>query len=76
MPHENDIDILNLVAMSQGYSGAEVVSACMEAAILAINEKSEKVGNHHFYSAMANIKPQITQSMLDYYLRMSKQFYT
>lgn len=76
MPHEDDIDVLHLVKMSHGYSGAEVVSACMEAAILAINERSEKVGSHHFHTAMTNIKPQITQTMLDYYLRMSKQFYT
>lgn len=76
MPHENDINILDLVRMSNGYSGAEVVSACMEAAVLAINEKCEKVGYHHFHEAMSNIKPQITQNMLDYYDRMSRQFYT
>ena len=76
MPHSSDINISNLIVMSEGYSGAEVVSACMEAAILAINEKSETVENHHFHSAMMNIKPQITQTMLDYYSRMSKQFYT
>jgi transitional endoplasmic reticulum ATPase len=76
MPLADDIDVPVLVTLSDGFSGAEVVSACTEAAILAISERVDQVEQRHVSSVMRETKPQITRGMLEYYSRVTEQFYS
>jgi AAA family ATPase len=76
MPLAEDLYVPDLVALSDGFSGAEVVSACTEAAILAISERADRVEQRHIRSVMTETKPQITAGMLEYYSRIAQQFYS
>lgn len=76
MPLHENINIQELITLSHGYSGAEVVSSCTEAAILAIEENSSLLEQRHLISVMRNLKPQITPAMLEYYERIAQQFYS
>lgn len=59
--------ILELVEMSEGYSGAEVVAMATEAAMLALDADKEVVTMDDLRRATRQIKPQITQEMLAFY---------
>lgn len=63
---------------SSGYSGAEIVSVCREAALYAIEEidmKAQKVDKneeptiqmHHVIRSLHKTKRQITTEMLEFY---------
>ena len=58
MPCAADIDINRLAHLSEGFSGAEVVSICTEAAVLAVHEGCEVVEQTHLEAACADVKPQ------------------
>jgi SpoVK/Ycf46/Vps4 family AAA+-type ATPase len=73
---EDPVDLQELVTLSQGFSGAEVVSSCTEAAILAIGQQCDSVQQRHLRSVMKDTKPQISEAMLDYYSRITQQFYS
>jgi AAA family ATPase len=70
------IDMEELLDKSEGFSGAEVVSICNEAAIYAIDEGAEFVTHQHLVSAVEELKPQITPTMLSFYNDMAKRFVT
>ncbi len=59
--------LLEIVKTTEGYSGAELVSLCEEAAILAIEDGRETLAKEHLLSAQANITPQITPQMKAFY---------
>jgi len=61
--------------ISKGFSGAELIAICRDAALLAIEEDDEEQNNcpelmihmRHLTKALANTPRQVTQSMLDFY---------
>lgn len=67
--------ISKLSVESHGFSGAEIVSICREAALYAIEEidKMNHQGNEpmikmkHIEQSIRNTKRQITPQMLDFY---------
>ncbi|KAJ1344874.1 hypothetical protein BSLG_000389 [Batrachochytrium salamandrivorans] len=66
----SDDVVLNVLAeMTDGFSGAEVVSACQEAAMQAMEEDLDAicVSQCHFVNAIESITPRITQQMLKFY---------
>ena len=67
MPLEADVSLDELVDSSAGFSGAEVVAVCTEAAMLAIDERREFLSHRHLMTALAKIQPQITADMLAFY---------
>lgn len=67
MPCAADIDINRLAHLSEGFSGAEVVSICTEAAVLAVHEGCEVVEQTHLEAACADVKPQITKDVIAFY---------
>ena len=67
MPLLGDFDYDILVNLTAGFSGAEIVGACAEAAMLAIEAKEEHLRFEHISSAVKCVKPQITQEMLEFY---------
>ena len=54
---------------TRGYSGAEVVAICREAALAALEEDYDvtAVMWRHFERALTRVKPQTTQKMIDFY---------
>lgn len=56
------------------YIGAEIVSACQEATMLAVEDESEGLTASYLQSSIASIEPQITDNMILYYDSMIKLF--
>lgn len=69
MSVDKDISIDLLVKMTEGYSGAECVQLCQEAAICALDEdiSAEYIKMKHFEQGYSSIKRQIIPEMLEYY---------
>jgi AAA family ATPase len=65
-----------LLNKTEGFSGAEVVSICNEAAIFAIDEDGDFVTQAHLVKAAEELKPQITQKMLNFYKEIAVKFIT
>jgi AAA family ATPase len=65
----SDDGISQLVGLSDGYSGAEVVALASEAAMLALDADRDEVLMSDLTEAGSGISPQITASMLDFYAR-------
>lgn len=68
-----DVSVNDLAELTEGCSGAEVVSLCQEAGLLAMNEDIEidSIMHHHFMSALSKLKRGITKEMIDYYKSFS-----
>ncbi|GFR59510.1 spermatogenesis-associated protein 5-like [Elysia marginata] len=58
-----------LVEATEGYSGAEVVQVCQEAAMYALRQdlQATTVEQHHFEAALQKVTPQINQELLGVY---------
>ena len=67
MPLQGDIDYKLLVSKTNGFSGAEMVAICTDAALVAIDEEKMFITQDHVLEAISKIKPQITREMLDFY---------
>ncbi|ORY45099.1 AAA-domain-containing protein [Rhizoclosmatium globosum] len=70
-----DVDCSELARLTEGYSGAEVVSVCQEAAMYAMEEdvNIEAVSRRHFVDAIGGVTPRITKEMIDFYDRFRQQ---
>ncbi len=72
--HE-DVDVSKIASddISHGYTGAEIVSICRDAALLAIGEMDDgnleqpQIRNCHLLEAIKNLKPRTTSEMLHFY---------
>ncbi|RLI87311.1 MAG: AAA family ATPase [Archaeoglobales archaeon] len=75
MPLSNDVDLVELAELTDGYVGADIEAVCREAVMLALREnlESEKVEMRHFLEALKKIKPSITESMLSFYERFEEK---
>ncbi|GLV33580.1 uncharacterized protein CBL_20289, partial [Carabus blaptoides fortunei] len=64
-----DVDVVELVSLSKGYSGAEVQAVCHEAAMKALEEDIEasSVTTEHFAKAFHIITPRTPPSLLKIY---------
>ncbi|KAJ1406879.1 P-loop containing nucleoside triphosphate hydrolase protein [Ochromonadaceae sp. CCMP2298] len=60
-------DDAHLASLTVGFSGAECVAVCAEAAMLAIEEQQEFLSYRHFAAAIRATQPQITPAMLRFY---------
>ncbi|SNX86111.1 related to AFG2 - ATPase of the CDC48/PAS1/SEC18 (AAA) family [Melanopsichium pennsylvanicum] len=63
------VDLNKLAQMTEGCSGAEVVSICQEAGLLAMNEdiNCQAIEQRHFESAASSVKRRITSLMIRQY---------
>eukprot|EP01033_Poteriospumella_lacustris_P005514 gene5514-3930_t len=64
---EDMIWLDEIVEISEGYSGAEVVALCSEAALLAVENEETMLSRRHLIQAASKMKPQITAEMLQFY---------
>jgi len=62
-----DIDIDELVQLTNGYSGAEIVATCSEAVMIAIDCNSNTLQQSYLLKAISDVKPMINREMLEYY---------
>lgn len=73
MPLSSDIDFNQVSLMTKGYSGADLISLCRNAAINAINNGSSIVCNSDFEHALTFVNPSITPEVYRWYLSMEKK---
>lgn len=87
MPVADDVDIDELAAKTEGYTGADIEMICREAGMLALREKIQpgmkreslllsqiQVRRDHFNRAYQNIKPHMPPETLKEYLKIMEMF--
>lgn len=69
IPLDAAVSAREMAERTAGYTGAEVVSICKRAAALAVHEEvsADDVKPRHFDSALAELKPRISQRDVDWY---------
>lgn len=73
-PLADDVDLLELASAIDGYSGAEIIQICSEAAEACADEREMdgneqvSVGKQHFDRALKRIPRQITQDTIQRYI--------
>jgi AAA family ATPase len=68
MPVEDIVDSLELAKLTKGFSGAETVAVCQQAALLAMEESDVGfVKRNHFIEAIKKTTKRITKEMLEFY---------
>ncbi len=75
MPLAKDVDLSELARLTKGYSGADIESACREAALHALrkNIDAKEVTLADFTEAFRKVSPSITSDMENWYKSFSKQ---
>ena len=66
--------LYELLRLTEGFSGAEVVSAVQEAGMLAIDEGKDTLLISHLFSAVLAVKPQITPEVLSFYRKIAATY--
>lgn len=69
MPIAEEINIVNLVHLTEGYTGAEIHAICHEAAMKALEEDitAELITKKHFEAALALVAPRTSVSLVKLY---------
>lgn len=69
MSVSDDIDVEEIARLTEGFSGAEVVAVCQEAATMAMEEDvlALEVRNSHFLDSVSLIVPSISKEVIEYY---------
>jgi transitional endoplasmic reticulum ATPase len=75
MPTAKDVDLDELVKLSQNFAGSDIAACCREAALAALEEnmKSTKITRKHFIKAIQEVPPTITAEMEKAYLAWGKR---
>ncbi len=75
MPLAEDVDISFLSKETAGFSGADIESVCMEAALsaLRVNKNAEIVSRKDFEHALKEAKPSLTEEMNQFYESVLKR---
>jgi transitional endoplasmic reticulum ATPase len=65
MPLTKDVDLDELVKVSENFAGSDIEACCREAALAALEEnmKSQRVTRAHFLKAIRDFNPTITPDM-------------
>ena len=67
MPLFGDINLKEIAVATKGYSGADLVAVCRDAAVNAMKSNSPKISSGDFATALKNVKPSITKVVEDWY---------
>jgi len=73
MPLAPDADLDAVAAEAEGCTGWDIENLCRKAAILAVEEGSDKVALSHFLSAIRSITPWLTPDMVEGYHRIFRE---
>eukprot|EP00850_Spirogloea_muscicola_P018256 SM000165S02217 [mRNA] locus=s165:195225:200869:+ [translate_table: standard] len=73
-PCHADVQLVELVAETEGYTGADIAAVCREAALAALEETLEATEVHmrHFGAALACVLPSITQLDISQYQSLQR----
>jgi transitional endoplasmic reticulum ATPase len=75
-PLSADVSLRELAETTEGYVGSDLESIAREAAIQALRDDADatEVEMRHFRNAMENVRPTITDEIMDYFERMKDEF--
>ncbi|CAD5116179.1 unnamed protein product [Dimorphilus gyrociliatus] len=62
-----DIDLTEIVAKTEGYSGAELEAIIREAALLAIGDNSQQITKNHLEMSLKIVTPRTDMKMINFY---------
>lgn len=76
MPLAKDVNLQNLVNKTEGYVGADIESACREAAMLALRKdmKAKEISMDDFDKALEKVVPSVTKDIEKGYNDLKGQF--
>ncbi|MEP0824919.1 MAG: CDC48 family AAA ATPase [Nitrososphaera sp.] len=72
MPLGNDVDLASIAQSTKNFSGADLVALCREAAVNAMQGKSDVVSNADFSKAIRLVRPSITKDVEEWYESIRK----
>ncbi|HLG36783.1 MAG TPA: CDC48 family AAA ATPase [Nitrososphaera sp.] len=72
MPLADDISLDSIAISTKNFSGADLVSLCREAAVNAMQSRSEIVSNADFVKAVRLVRPSITKDVEEWYESVKK----
>ncbi|RLG39398.1 MAG: AAA family ATPase, partial [Thermoproteota archaeon] len=74
VPLADDVDLMELAAVTDGFSGADLAALVREAALEAIREdvNVEKVEMRHFREALKKVRPSLTPEILKFFAEVGK----
>lgn len=72
MPLADDINLASIAQSTKSFSGADLVSLCREAAVNAMQVKSDIVSHSDFAKAIRLVRPSITKDVEDWYESIKK----
>jgi transitional endoplasmic reticulum ATPase len=72
MPLAKDVDLQSVAQSTKSFSGADLVALCREAAVNAMQGKSEVVSNADYAKAIRLVRPSITKDVEDWYESIRK----
>jgi transitional endoplasmic reticulum ATPase len=72
MPLAEDVDLVTISQSTKNFSGADLVALCREAAVNAMQNKSETVANGDFVKAIRLVRPSITKDVEEWYESIKK----
>ncbi|HEX6067325.1 MAG TPA: CDC48 family AAA ATPase [Nitrososphaera sp.] len=72
MPLSEDVDLASIAQAAKNFSGADLVALCREAAVSAMQNKSDIVSGQDFAKALKAARPSITKEVEDWYEAMKK----
>jgi transitional endoplasmic reticulum ATPase len=75
MPLAKDVDVEELVMLTEQYTGADVAALVRKAGRLALREdmQSQTVSQKHFLAAIQEIGPSVTPDTMKYYTKMGSE---
>jgi len=75
-PMAADVNLTEIAEITDGYVGSDLESIARESAIEALRDDHEAdlVEMRHFRRAMENVRPTITDDILEYYERIEEEF--
>lgn len=72
MPLATDFNLENISLSTKGFSGADLVALCREAAVNAMRNKADIVCKNDFGKSLHTVKPSITKDVEEWYESMKK----
>ena len=68
--------VTELVERTEGYVGADIEAVCREAGMIAMRRGDDNVVHDDFVKALAEIKPSVSENIVEHYRLIEKEFQT
>jgi len=71
MPLDEDVDLVELARITEGYTGADLAALIREAGMMALRESISNpvIKWKHVEGALRKVRPSITRYMIEFYMR-------